>query len=42
MAEHGDVTVAGPLLPSLSQPSANPAVVKGTAEGTGRRGRTTP
>ena len=34
MAEHVDVTVAGPLPPPLSQPSATPAVVKGTAEET--------
>ena len=33
-AEHGNVTVAGPLPPPLSQPSATLAVVKGTAEGT--------
>ena len=35
MAEHGDVTVAGPLPPPLSQPSATPAAVRVTAEGTG-------
>ena len=35
MAEHGDVTVAGPLPPPLSQPSATPAAVRGTTEGTG-------
>ena len=35
LAEHGDVTLAGPLPPPLSQPSATPAAVRGTAEGTG-------
>ena len=35
MADHGDVTAAGPLPPPLSQPSATPAAVRVTAEGTG-------
>ena len=35
MAEQGDLTVAGPLPPPLSQPSVNQAAVRGTAEGTG-------
>ena len=35
MAKHGDVTVAGPLPPPLSQPSATPPAVRGTAEETG-------
>ena len=35
ISEHGDVTVAGPLPFPLSQPSATPAAVRGTAEGTG-------
>ena len=35
MAEKGDITVAGPLPLPLSQPSATPAAVRCTAEGTG-------
>ena len=35
MAEQEDFTVAGPLPPPLSQPSATPAAVRGMMEGTG-------
>ena len=35
MAEQEEVTVAGPLPPLLGQPSATPAAVRGTADGTG-------
>ena len=42
MAEHGDVTVAGPLPLPLSQPSATLAAVKDIAKEQAQRGRTTP
>ena len=35
IAEQGNITVAGPFPPPLSQPSAAPVAVRGTLEGTG-------